>query len=179
MASASTFDISYQYLGSVLTWSSECVVVQMSLILYQFDRTFACKMQLSSSSRLCAVRRTGPLSRTGASDAPRCAGTAVRNGNYADVVYYLNRTDYLWLILSHRELSSPNSLDFRTAQNGQHRHDRCDAPRRHAVRKTQSLSSSCSSSMWFCSVSCTVHANWLPVGLIQPDVYQCLSRLQF
>ena len=73
---------------------------------------------------LCAVRRTGPFSRTGT----RCAGTAVRNGNDADVVYYLNRTNYLWLILSHRELSSPNSLEIHTAQNGY-------APKRRACTR--------------------------------------------
>ena len=42
--------------------------------------------------RLCAVRRTGPFSLAGVSGAPRRAGSAVRNGNDADVVYYLNRT---------------------------------------------------------------------------------------
>ena len=42
--------------------------------------------------KLCAVRRTGPFSRTGASGAPRRAGTVAGNGNDADVIYYLNRT---------------------------------------------------------------------------------------
>ena len=46
-------------------------------------------------SSLCAVRRTGPFSRTGANGVPRRAGTAAWNGNDADVISYLNRTNYL------------------------------------------------------------------------------------
>ena len=42
--------------------------------------------------RLYALRRTGPFSRVVASGALRRAGTAVRNGSDADVIYYLNRT---------------------------------------------------------------------------------------
>ena len=55
--------------------------------------------------------------RAGAIGAPRRAGTAVRNGSDADVIYYLNRTNYLWSVLSDREPSSPSSVDLRTAQN--------------------------------------------------------------
>ena len=38
------------------------------------------------------MRRTGAFSRINASGAPRRAGTAVRNGSDADVIYYLNST---------------------------------------------------------------------------------------
>ena len=38
------------------------------------------------------MRRTGPFSRTGVSGAPRRAGTVVRNGSDADVIYYLYMT---------------------------------------------------------------------------------------
>ena len=44
----------------------------------------------SLDSRLCAVLRTGRFSRVGVSGAPRCAGTAMRNGSDADVFNYLN-----------------------------------------------------------------------------------------
>ena len=44
------------------------------------------------TTRLCVVRRTGPVSRAGASGAPCRAGTAVRNGSDTDVIYYLNTT---------------------------------------------------------------------------------------
>ena len=43
-------------------------------------------------TKLCMVRRTGPCSRTGVSDAPRRAGTVVRNASDSDVIYYLSRT---------------------------------------------------------------------------------------
>ena len=61
------------------------------------------------------------------------AGTAVRTGVDMDVIYYLDvillfnvwmlftiwtGLNCLSLVLSHRKLSSPNSLDLRTAQNG-------------------------------------------------------------
>ena len=59
--------------------------------LYGFIRRYA---QLADS-RLCVVRCTGFFSHTGARGAPRRAGTAVRNGNDADVIYYVNRTNYL------------------------------------------------------------------------------------
>ena len=49
----------------------------------------------SSVNRLCVVRSTGAFSLTGASGAPHRAGTAVRNGNDVDVIYYLNTTTYL------------------------------------------------------------------------------------
>ena len=44
------------------------------------------------SSRLCAVRRTGPFSHTGAAGTLRRAGTAVRSVGEADSVNYSNRT---------------------------------------------------------------------------------------
>ena len=43
-------------------------------------------------SSLCAVRRTGPFSRTSAAGALRCASTAVRSVGEADFIYYFNRT---------------------------------------------------------------------------------------
>ena len=42
-------------------------------------------------SRLCAVRRTGPSSRTGAAGALRRAGTALRPVGEADSIDYFNR----------------------------------------------------------------------------------------
>ena len=42
--------------------------------------------------RLCAVRRIGPFSRTGAIGAPRNAGMAVRSAGEADYIYYFNMT---------------------------------------------------------------------------------------
>ena len=47
--------------------------------------------------------------------------------------------DYLSSLLSHREPSSPNSLDQAPPKMATHRRDWCNAPRWHAVRKTQSL----------------------------------------
>ena len=37
------------------------------------------------------MRRSGPFQRAGASGATRRAGTAVRNGTDADVIYCMNR----------------------------------------------------------------------------------------
>ena len=59
-----------------------------------------------------------PANNYGACGAPRCAGMAVWNGGDADVTYYLNRTRALSSVLSHRDPSSPNSLDLRTSKNG-------------------------------------------------------------
>ena len=86
---------------------------------------------------LSAVRRTSPFSRAGASGAPRRAGTAVRKGSDADSIYYLNRANYLTSVLSHRDPSSPKSLDLRVAQNGFAPAQRAGLAW-HAVRKTNS-----------------------------------------
>ena len=44
--------------------------------------------------RLCAARRTGPFSRTGAVGALRRAGTAVRSVNEADSIYYMKQDEF-------------------------------------------------------------------------------------
>ena len=90
-------------------------------------------------TRLCAVRCTGPFHTpvwAVRRDVPvRFCRTAVIQMLF---------TIWIWLaclslVLSRRELSSPNSLDLRTSQMATHRRDRCNAPRRQTVRKTQSL----------------------------------------
>ena len=48
-------------------------------------------LNLHLAGRLCAVQRTSPFSRAGASGTTRRAGTAELNSSDADVIYYLHR----------------------------------------------------------------------------------------
>ena len=49
-------------------------------------------MCLLVATRLCAMRHTGPFSRTGVAGALRRADTAVRSVGEVDCIYYFDRT---------------------------------------------------------------------------------------